>query len=145
MGIPKRWPVNFKERNNFVYLLLNFNGQVFPPNAKVIGVINLPFVAHELNYNRNLINWSRWWDAEKYTTLPLTTTAGDVVRISNPERVLTNPRSQFVLARFNDDIVNCPTLDPDVQQQLGSEWSLVADGNQLILQGPKRGLVLTVW
>ena len=51
--------MNFKERNNFVYLLLNFNGLSFPPNAKVIGVINLPFIAHMVYYNRNLINRSR--------------------------------------------------------------------------------------
>ena len=65
MGISKRRPMNFKERNNFVYFLLNFNGLVFPPNAKVIGVINLPFVVHGLNYNRNLINGSRWFSHGK--------------------------------------------------------------------------------
>ena len=51
--------MNFKERNDFVYFLLNFNGLGFPPNAKVISIINLPFVAHMANYNRNLINRSR--------------------------------------------------------------------------------------
>ena len=64
--------------------------------------------------------------------------------ISDAAEVAVTPRGRYVLATFKDPIEVLPELAPETAATLGPEWSLLAEGNLLVLRGPKFGMAVMV-
>lgn len=74
----------------------------------------------------------------------VTFAADDVITILNPATVLGRNRSRYVLAVLKEAPAAAPALSAATQAALGAEWRTELDGTNLMLVGPKKGLVLMV-